>query len=89
MVLWGPVCPAVISDPSCAPVPGPAHIELVRADGTTAAQGDAGDDGGFSVSVPPGSYSVNAPGCRTSPNAVTLAPGAAASVDVLCDTGIR
>ena len=86
---WGPVCPAGISDPSCAPIPGPAHIQLVRADGTTAAQADAGDDGGFAVSVPPGNYSVKAPGCSTSPSGVTLAPGAAVSVDVLCDTGIR
>ena len=71
----------------------------MRADGTVAAQGDAGSDGRFALTVAPGSYTVNAAsgppaaavgrGCTATPALVALAPGATTNVAVSCDTGIR
>lgn len=100
-VLFGPVCPVerFPPDPACAPRPGAAHIQLARADGTVAAQGDAGSDGRFALTVTPGRYTVNAAsgppapavgrGCAATPAQVALAAGATATVAVSCDTGIR
>lgn len=100
-VLFSPTCPVerVPPDPACAPRPGPAHIQLVRADGTIAAQGDAGSGGQFAISVAPGSYGVQAesspaaPGigrsCTASPAQVIVKSEAGSTVAVSCDTGIR
>jgi hypothetical protein len=99
-VLFSPTCPVeqVPPNPACAPRPGAAHIQLVRADGTTAAQGDAGSNGQFFIQVAPGSYTVKATaptpaaigrGCTANPSPVTVTPSAASSVAVSCDTGIR
>jgi hypothetical protein len=100
-VLFSPVCPVeqIPPLPACAPRPGPAHIELVRSDGSVAAAGDAGNDGHFVLAVPSGHYNVTATsgtspstigrGCRATPAAVTVAPGSVTTVDVACDTGIR
>jgi hypothetical protein len=99
-VLFSPTCPVqqVTPTPACAPKPGAAHIQLVRADGTTAAQGDAGADGQFRIQVAPGSYAVRATaptpsaisrGCTANPSQVTVASGMESSVAVSCDTGIR
>ena len=98
-VLFSPVCPVerIPPDPQCAPRPGVADIQLVRPNGTVAAQGRAGLDGQFSVVVAPGSYVVRATlpapgpgtGCQVEPSQVTLVARAVALVAVRCDTGIR
>jgi hypothetical protein len=100
-VAFSPTCPVekFPPDPACAPRPGPAHIELVRVDGSVAAQGDAGANGQFAITVAPGTYAVNATtlastqaigrGCTASPASVSVTPASGASVTVSCDTGIR
>ncbi len=100
-VLFSPTCPVeqIPPLPGCAPRPGPAHIQLVRGDGTVAASGNAGSDGTFAISVGPGSYTVVAHtvatsaaigrGCTASPSAVTVTRGRTETVAVSCDTGIR
>jgi hypothetical protein len=100
-VAFSPTCPVerIPPDPACAPRPGPAHIELVRGDGSVAAQGDAGANGQFAITVAPGTYAVNATtlpssqaigrGCTASPASVSVTPAGGASVTVSCDTGIR
>ena len=98
-VLFSPVCPAerIPPDPRCAPRPGVADIQLVRPNGTVAAQVRAGLDGQFSVVVAPGSYAVRATlpapgpgtGCQVEPSQVTVVARAVAVVAVRCDTGIR
>jgi hypothetical protein len=100
-VTFSPTCPVeqIPPDPACAPRPGPAHIELVRADGSVAAQGDAGANGQFAITVAPGTYAVHATtlpgsaaigrGCTATPASVRVTPAAGADVTVSCDTGIR
>ncbi|MCA1675610.1 MAG: hypothetical protein LC799_26670 [Actinobacteria bacterium] len=98
-VLFSPVCPVERPrpDPECAPRPGAADIQLVRPNGTVAAQGRAGSEGHFGVVVAPGFYAVRATadapgpgkGCQVEPAEVTVVAGAVALVAVSCDTGIR
>jgi hypothetical protein len=98
-VLFSPVCPVerIPPDPQCAPRPGAADIQLVRPNGSLAAQGRAGLDGQFSIVVTPGPYAVQATapapgpgrGCQVEPAEVTVVAGAVATVVVRCDTGIR
>lgn len=98
-VRFSPVCPVehVPPDPACAPRPGAAHIELLLGDHTVAAQGDAGPSGDFAIPVAPGTYIVSATpvsptpgrGCGANPVQVIVPPGAASTVAVSCDTGIR
>lgn len=98
-VLFSPVCPVerIPPDPQCAPRPGVADIQLVRPNGTVAAQGRAGSDGQFSVVVAPGTYAVRAAapaagpgtGCQVEPAQVTVVARAVELAAVRCDTGIR
>jgi hypothetical protein len=100
-VLFSPTCPVEQNppSPSCAPRPGPAHIQLLRADGSVAAEGTAASDGTFAIAVGPGNYTVVAQtvaassaigrGCTANPGSVTVTPGSAQTVAVSCDTGIR
>jgi hypothetical protein len=98
-VLFSPTCPVVQvpPTPACAPKPGAAHIQLLRSDGAVAAQGDAGSNGQFFVSVQPGRYTVVATtpppmigrGCTAAPTQVTVTGDGVAHVSVSCDTGIR
>jgi hypothetical protein len=98
-VLFSPICPVETDppDPSCAPQPGPATIELARPDGIVVAQDQAGDDGEFSLSVPPGVYTVLTfgpdsavgGGCVADPAEVALEPETSTTITVTCDTGIR
>ena len=98
-VLFSPVCPVETDppDPACAPRPGPATVELARADGIVVAQDRAGDDGQFSMTVPPGDYAVHAfgpdaavgGGCQPDPPEITVTPETSTTVTVSCDTGIR
>jgi len=98
-VRFGPVCPVerIPPDPQCAPRPGTAHIQLLRASGGVAAEGDAGADGRFSISVGQGIYDVRARppspgpgrGCQAEPPQAKVVAGSFATVTVTCDTGIR
>ena len=98
-VLFSPVCPVERNppDPACAPRPGPATVQLSRTDGIGFAEDQAGDDGRFSMAVPPGVYTVHAfgaasgigGGCQPDPAEVTLEPDTSTTVTVSCDTGIR
>lgn len=98
-VQFSPVCPVerIPPDPQCAPRPGAADIQLVRPNGTVAAQARAGPDGQFSIAVAPGTFAVRASapapgpgkGCQVEPAEVTVVAGAVATVVVRCDTGIR
>jgi hypothetical protein len=96
-VRFSPVCPVerLPPDPACAPRPGPADIELVGPDGVVAASTTAGEDGAFTIPVPPGSYEVRAAAgtlgraCQPDPAQVIVAPASSVSVSVSCDTGIR
>ena len=98
-VLFSPVCPVETDppDPACAPQPGPATVELARPDGIVVAQDRAGDDGEFSLSAPPGVYTVLTfgpdsavgGGCVPDPPEVTVEPDTSTTITVTCDTGIR
>lgn len=98
-VLFSPVCPVegIPADPGCAPRPGPAHVVLVRTDDGTTLSTQAGASGEFSLSVAPGTYVLKvvplAPGpgrgCQANPAEVRVTRGATATVEVICDTGIR
>ena len=103
VVVFSPVCPGpsrLPPDPNCAPKPGAAHVQLLRADGTTAAEGDAGANGVFVIDVAPGGYTVKAVsiqpttaavgrGCSADPTQVTVTQGSMSRVSVSCDTGMR
>jgi hypothetical protein len=97
-------CPAAA--PTATPCPitstpkaGPAQVELVRADGTVAVQGNAGSDGAFTLTVAAGTYTISAQpivattatgqGCAATPSEVTVTPGGSATVAVSCTTAIR
>lgn len=98
-VRFGPVCPVerIPPDPQCAPRPGAASIQLLGPNGGVVAQGDAGGDGRFSISVGPGAYDVRAVapssgpgrGCQAEPARAKVVAGSFATVTVTCDTGIR
>jgi hypothetical protein len=96
--MFGPVCPVerIPPDPMCAPRPGASSVEADRADGTVAAQTQAGSDGQFALAVAQGQYTLRAHaetgasigrGCE--PIEVTVEAGAKTRVTVSCDTGIR
>jgi len=92
-VLAGPTCPVQRQgDPSCADKPVPAHLVLQRGDGSTAATGDAGNDGQFFIAVSGGTYALTATSpqaMRCATQSVTVSDGHVTDVNVSCDTGIR
>lgn len=93
----GPVCPVEKNppDPSCAPRPVSGAVVVVRSPaGTEVARATTGTDGSFLVAVPPGQYIVEglpAAGLMGTPGPqdVTVGSGAAATIDLSYDTGIR
>jgi hypothetical protein len=68
-------------------------VRLLRKDGSVAATGKSGPDGGFRVAVAPGRYRLVADwpsrvgGCARVE--VTVERGRFTHADVSCDTGIR
>ncbi|MBA2718056.1 MAG: carboxypeptidase regulatory-like domain-containing protein [Chloroflexi bacterium] len=92
----GPTCPVVsANDPNCAdrPVAG-ATIHVIDASGTEVAQMTTDAAGAFTVSLPPGQYSVQADavdGLMGAPPAseVVVAAAGMAIVQLGYDTGIR
>ncbi len=98
-VLFSPVCPVerIPPDPFCAPRPGPARIQVLRADGSVVVEVAASTAGRFSIPVGPGTYRVTAvpstpgPGrrCQVEPPQATVVARSFVTVSVTCDTGIR
>lgn len=93
----GPVCPVerVPPDPACAARPvANATIVIRDASGTVVAQTITASDGSFFVAVPPGDYQMEPQPVAglvggAQPQAVTVREGAATSVQLEYDTGIR
>lgn len=96
-VLLGPTCPVEQNppQPGCAPKPYETTIKILPAGSLTPlATVSSNASGTFSVSLAPGTYTLQAQGgngvpptCR--PLAVTVKAGAAQTVTIQCDTGIR
>ncbi|HUZ93014.1 MAG TPA: hypothetical protein VNG29_03400 [Candidatus Paceibacterota bacterium] len=97
-VLLGPICPVerIPPDPNCAPRPYQAAIRVQPADPSAPSltiQSDA--SGSFSVSLDPGTYTFHAQNANSSyyPRCedaqVRVVAGAAQTVTINCDTGIR
>ncbi len=80
-VLFGPICPVerIPPDPLCAPRPGPARVQVRRADDTVVAEVAVGTDGRFSIPVVPGVYRVSA--AASTPGPGRGLPGRATSGD--------
>jgi hypothetical protein len=89
-VIW-PSCPAESGQPECAPKPLAARIVLLGSAGERVSTLDAGHDGWFQVTVPPGAYVIEAEaeGMLCAPVNVTVPGHSYAHVEVRCDTGVR
>lgn len=92
-VLAAPTCPVERAESPCPPRPVPgATVEVRDASGLVSAT-STDSSGRFSVVVPGGSYLVratNVGGYRsTAEQQVEVAPGAAASVRLVVDSGLR
>jgi hypothetical protein len=89
----GPTCPVVNPAHPCPPRPVQTTVRLLRADGSTAAQGQSGPDGTFRVATPFGHYDLVAdypgPSPRCGPLLVDVQRGRYTHADLECDTGIR
>ncbi|HSG77958.1 MAG TPA: hypothetical protein VLD62_00130 [Acidimicrobiia bacterium] len=93
----GPVCPVERTppDPACADRPvEDAVIEVETADGTWVARIQTGEDGTFSVVLPPAAYTFSPQPVEglmgTAPEAeVVVIDADLAGVDIAYDTGIR
>lgn len=73
--------------PGNAPVAG-ARIDVSTPGGTAIASAQSDPQGNFRVAVPPGTYTVTAPGLRARPATVTVSAGEEKHVDIAIDTGI-
>jgi len=58
LVTIGPMCPVVREDEPCPDQPYQATIVVQDESGSEVARVESGEDGRFSVSVPPGSYAL-------------------------------
>lgn len=94
-VTLGPTCPVEqVGGPPCVK-PLAAELAVTSAeDGSVVARVSSGEDGTFSVDVPPGDYVVvpapaGDPFPLGTPVEVTVVPGAYALVEVAYDSGIR
>jgi len=92
-VTAGPTCPVERVDNPCPPAPVTTTLHLLRPDGTEAASGRSDQHGYFALPAPAGQYTLRAdytnPGTGCRPAAVTVPPGAYATANLTCDTGIR
>jgi hypothetical protein len=94
MVQASPACPVERADQPCPAQPVETELQLVRADGSIAAQGRSGIDGRFRISVAPARYRLEAdypegPGRGCTPVDVAVEAHRYTPADVDCDTGIR
>jgi hypothetical protein len=89
----GTPCPSPGRPPCDGPMPG-YELTVLAADGTTVVtKTTTGDDGAFSLELPPGSYVIlTQAGPRSTDqkrNEVTVARDALAHLDLTVDTGVR
>jgi hypothetical protein len=92
-VTAGPTCPVVDPDRPCPPRPVETKVRLLRADGSTAANGQSGHDGAFRITAGAGHYDLVAdytgPSPRCGPVPVDVRDSRFTHADLQCDTGIR
>lgn len=94
LVTAGPSCPVERQGQSCPPnaVSG-ARVDAQAADGHVVASARTSANGGYSVVLGPGRYTLVVttgsayPRCPATP--VTVSAGAASRADISCDSGIR
>lgn len=92
-VLLGPTCPVETIEHPCPDRPIVAEVIVSSTDGRKVAGVRSGDDGRFSVSVPPGDYVITVgelQGIRfAKPLSVRVPDGGFVEVTVSVDSGIR
>ncbi len=96
IVMLGPTCPVQKNppDPNCADKPYQTMVAVFRSNDPVHAIAftNSGADGKFSLSLPPGDYTLgagesNLPRCDHPQ--VTVGPDSYATTTIFCDTGIR
>jgi len=92
-VLLGPTCPVETIEHPCPVRPIVADVVVSSTDGKRVAGVRSGDDGRFSVAVPPGEYVVTVVELNgvqfAKPLSVTVRDGRFVEVTVSVDSGIR
>ena len=92
-VLLGPTCPVETIEHPCPDKPIVADVVVSSTDGKKVAGVRSGDDGRFSVAVPPGDYVITVldlDGMQfAKPLSVTVRDGRFVEVTVSVDSGIR
>lgn len=93
-VTLSPTCPVerIPPDPQCAPKGYATDVTASQA-GTVVGKTTSAADGIFSLSLPPGTYTLTAKGGAQLPRcesqSVTISKGGTQTVTISCDTGIR
>jgi hypothetical protein len=93
----GPTCPVILNppDPACEDRPVVGVLLIVRdASGAEVARAASGEDGAFSLSLAPGTYTIIPQAVEGLMGAATafeviVVDGPVADIDVAYDTGIR
>jgi len=94
VVVAGPQCPVESAQSPCPDAPLPNTEVQVKRSGDVVATATSDETGAFRITLPPGSYSVEAVTDMggigyAKPVDVTVTEGAFAQVSVVVDTGIR
>ena len=93
LVTAGPACPVERQGQPCPPQPVNGRVDAQAPDGHVVASTQTSANGGYSLVLPPGSYTLvvntGATYPRCPPTGVTVASGAATRADITCDSGIR
>jgi hypothetical protein len=94
VVVAGPQCPVESAQSPCPDAPLPKTELQVKRSGNVVATATSDETGAFHVTLPPGTYSVEAVTDMggigyARPVDVTVTEGAFAQVSVVVDTGIR
>jgi hypothetical protein len=92
-VLLGPTCPVETIEHPCPDKPIVANVVVSSPQGKKVAGARSGDDGRFSVSVPPGDYVITVADLQgipfAKPVSVSVPDGEFVEVTVSVDSGIR
>ena len=94
LVTAGPSCPVERQGQPCPPNPvSGARVDAQAGDGHVVASAQTSANGGYSLLLAPGRYtlvvSTGSTYPRCPPTPVTVASGAATRADITCDSGIR